>query len=75
MWCWNAATYKLKVHKGKIEIISLQINKAPFSTDPHMHCQLLGVGCDGYLNAKWAIFQLFSWQEQVTFKEMMTISD
>jgi hypothetical protein len=52
MCCCNAATYKLKVHKGEIEIIFLQINKASFSTDPHMHCQLLGVGCDGSLNAK-----------------------
>jgi hypothetical protein len=43
MCCWNVATYELKVHKGKIEIIFLQKNKASFSTDPHMHCKLLGV--------------------------------
>ena len=46
MCCWNVAIYELKVHKGKIEIISLHKNKAVFSSDPHMHCLLLDVDRD-----------------------------
>ena len=53
--CWNVATYKWKVHNGKIEIISFVVK---FLTAPH--CQFRGI-CQGmkqtYLYLCYPLFQ------------------
>ena len=64
--CWNVATYKWKVHDGKIEIISSFSRKVASLTAPH--CRFWGVGQGMKQRYLYLWYPLFQAQWEICYQ-------